>query len=98
MPEGRMAVSRFPELRLSMVLIIVGIGPWGSEAASAAEGPGPETPVSTPAESGSSNDKGSGDEKLPEVVVTAEKRTESVQSIPMSVQVISGQTLTDENH
>jgi len=36
--------------------------------------------------------------KLEEVIVTAQKRHESLQIVPISAQVISGQTLTEENH
>jgi iron complex outermembrane receptor protein len=36
--------------------------------------------------------------KLEEVIVTAQKRAEDIQSIPISAQVIGGQTLAEENH
>jgi iron complex outermembrane recepter protein len=36
--------------------------------------------------------------RLEEVVVTAQKRTESLQVVPISAQVISSQTLTEQNH
>jgi len=35
--------------------------------------------------------------KLEEIVVTAQKRTENLQSVPISAQVVSGQTLTNQN-
>jgi outer membrane receptor protein involved in Fe transport len=36
--------------------------------------------------------------RLEEVVVTAQKRVENVQSVPISAQVISGQALASQNH
>jgi iron complex outermembrane receptor protein len=34
---------------------------------------------------------------LEEIVVTAQRRSENLQNVPISVQVVSGQTLTDQN-
>ena len=36
--------------------------------------------------------------RLEEIIVTAQKRSEDLQSVPISVQVISGQTLIEENY
>ena len=36
--------------------------------------------------------------RLYEVVVTAQRRTENLQDVPVSVQVINGQTLGEQNH
>src|SRR5262249_46601199 len=36
--------------------------------------------------------------KLQEVVVTAQRRTENLQDVPVSVQVINGRTLAEQNH
>src|SRR5437667_401761 len=36
--------------------------------------------------------------KIEEIVVTAQKRSENLQNVPLSAQVISSQTLTEENH
>src|SRR5258708_4661585 len=37
-------------------------------------------------------------QKLEEVVVTAQKRSESLQVVPISAQVISGAVLAEQNH
>jgi len=37
-------------------------------------------------------------QKLQEVVVTAQKRTENLQSVPIAVQVIGAQVLAEQNH
>ena len=59
------------------------------------------SPVSAPPPSQHSSSRDSGDEgssaKLEEVVVTAQKREQSLQIVPISAQVISGQTLVDQN-
>ena len=38
------------------------------------------------------------DAKLEEIVVTAQKRTENLQNVPIAVQVISGQALKEQNY
>ena len=38
------------------------------------------------------------DAKLEEIVVTAQKRTENLQNVPIAVQVISGQALEEQNY
>jgi iron complex outermembrane recepter protein len=38
------------------------------------------------------------DGRLEEIVITAQKRSEDLQSVPISVQVISGQTLKEQNY
>jgi outer membrane receptor protein involved in Fe transport len=43
------------------------------------------------------NSQNGSEDKLEEIVVTAEKRTENLQNVPISVQVISGQTLSEKN-
>ena len=35
---------------------------------------------------------------LEEVIVTAQKRVESLQDVPISVSAVSGQTMDDANH
>ena len=42
-------------------------------------------------------DAGAGDSQLVDIVVTAQRRSEPLQSVPISVQVISGQSLADRN-
>ena len=38
------------------------------------------------------------DAKLEEIVVTAQKRTENLQNVPIAVQVINGQALNEQNY
>src|SRR5580704_3635849 len=70
----------------SIVLLLVLALPAAANASSSGDSP----PQPTTAQIGSA-DSQSG---LAEIVVTAEKRTERLQDVPMSVSVISGERLT----
>src|SRR5882762_5906458 len=51
------------------------------------------TPTTSPDEM-----KYHGETRLEEIIVTAQKRTENLQDVPVSVQVIGGQILAQQNH
>ncbi len=52
--------------------------------------------AAAPASPASSGRASSGNESLQEVVVTANKRVERLHDVPISVEVVDGQRLTDQ--
>jgi iron complex outermembrane receptor protein len=73
--------------RLTYAITCILAGASGSAAASAAQGP----------DSGTNTGPSSGADTLQEVVVTAQRRTENIQDVPISIQAFTAQTLQQLN-
>jgi len=73
--------------RLTYAITCILAGASGSAAASAAQGP----------DSGANAGPNSGADTLQEVVVTAQRRTENIQDVPISIQAFTAQTLQQLN-
>jgi len=56
------------------------------------------TKPASPRHPSSSQEEGRGEGKIQEIIVTAQKRKEDIQNVPISAQVISGQTLAQQNY
>ena len=86
MARGCRKIFVFPSL-CSFALAL----PVVANASNSGESPAPQSTSQVLADQNTSSDSQSG---LAEIVVTAQKRTERLQDVPMSISVISGDRLT----
>src|SRR5258708_3227919 len=93
--EGTLVSHKAKSTRRVGVFMIVALGYFGAATVSIAQSASADA---TARPSAGTETASGGAYQLEEIIVTAQKRSENLQDVPVSVQVISGQILNDQNY